>query len=228
MHSRVSALDRPVFTFRLRDLPALAGGVLVFWFVFNGPPIDRIAGVDLRFGLTGPASSIIWHWVGAALIIVWVLVIERRPLASLLLVRLRREDVNWVLWGAGAAIVAGTVLFLLSTEVAQGLDVIVAMGVSGVLLMVVTAAVTEEIVYRGYLAERFGCVARSRLIGAVASFILFVAPHVIHFGWQWLLGPVLGALAIAVSAYLRRNLWVAMLIHAAVNLPIVIPAIRAG
>lgn len=218
------AVNTPVFRFRGRDWFALAGGLLIYWFISGGPRIDSLWGVDLRFGLSGPIASVPWHWFAALVVLLWVRFAEGRPLSSLLFVRMTRDDWTWLAWGCGAALIVGVPLAFAGVTTGQGVDLIIGLGVPGVLLMIVTAAVTEEIIYRGYLAERLGALARSRWVGAIVSFVLFVIPHVTVFGWSWFLGPAAGAFAIAATALFRRNLWAAIIIHAAVNAPTLILA----
>ena len=51
------AVGTPSFVASRRDLAVLPLGLAVFWFVHNGPPVDRLGAVDLRWGLDGPLSS---------------------------------------------------------------------------------------------------------------------------------------------------------------------------
>lgn len=220
------AVGRPTFAPTRRDAVALQLGLLVFWFVWNGPPVAELFGVDLRFGLTGPPVTFVWHPLGAALLVAVVLFVERRRLASLLLVRPNGLDFEIAGFAFAGALVGQLLVGITEEQQSDaGIGMIVGLGVAQVIGMIVVAAVTEEVVYRGYLAERLGSLLRSRWAGAAVSFAVFVGPHIAFFGWQWLLGPAIGAVVIAATALVRRSLPGAMLVHAAVNLPLLIPTV---
>lgn len=218
---------------RPRLLASLLLGGLLIAGPYGGPPIDEIAGVDLRMGLSGPAAGDPWKWLGAGLLLAVVSRVERLDLSSLLLRRPSGRDLEWVLYAFGIVM---TWSWLMSRLVPQseneGVATIAAMGVAAVVVLIVTAAVTEEVVYRGFLAERLGALFGrrpwARWLGAVASLAIFVGPHVVFFGASWLLYHFPGALAVAALAAIRRNLFAAMALHLLVNLPILIPVVAAS
>ncbi|SDD31036.1 CPBP family glutamic-type intramembrane protease [Auraticoccus monumenti] len=218
---------------RARRLTGLGLGLVVIAVVYHGPPVDQVAGLDLRFGLTGPLAGDPWKWAGAALLLAVVVGVERLGPASLLLRRPSGRDLEWVLYAFGAFMVWSWGLSLLAPqEDNEGIATIARLGVAGVLLLILTAAVTEEVVYRGYLAERLGALLGrrpwARWVGALLSLAVFVVPHVVFFGPSWLLHQLPGAIAVAAVALLRRNLVAAMLLHLLINLPILVPTVLAG
>jgi len=210
----------------------LLGGVVVAG-VYGGPPVDSVAGVDLRFGLVGPLAGDPWKWSGAVLVVLVVLGVERLGPSSLLIRRPSGRDLEWVLYAFGGVMAWSWLLSLVAPqEDNEGIATIAALGVPGVLVLIISAAVTEEVVYRGFLAERLGALLDPRpwagWAGAAASLAVFVVPHVAFFGPSWLLHQLPGALAIAGIALIRRNLVAAMLLHLLLNLPILIPVVAAG
>ncbi|MBS4753252.1 CPBP family intramembrane metalloprotease [Nocardioides sp. zg-ZUI104] len=218
---------------RTRRLLALMLAALVILLVYGGPPVDDFAGIDLRFGLSGPLAGDPWKWAGAALLLVIVLRVERLSLTSLLLRKPSARDLEWVMYAFGVFMVWSWTLGMLAPqEDNDGISTIARLGVLGVLVLIVTAAVTEEIVYRGFLAERLGALfgrrQGARWLGAALSLAIFVAPHVHFFGPSWLVHQLPGTLAVAAVALLRRNLVAAMLLHLLINLPILIPTVLEG
>lgn len=210
---------------RPRLLLALALGALVIAFVYNGPPVDALFGLNLWFGLSGPISGDPWKWIGIVLLLVIVLRVERLTLASLLIRRPRWADVEWTLYAFGGLMVWAWIAGMIAPQEGNsGVEIIVRLGLAGILILIVTAAVTEEIVYRGFLAERLGALFGPRRwapwAGAGLSLAIFIAPHLAFFGPSWLLHQLPGALAIAAIALIRRNLVAAMLLHLMTNLPI--------
>lgn len=224
-----SGVDAPVFRAGARDVVALIVGLAIVVLIYDAGARRLVPGLDLSGGLTGPASTTWWKWSGALLLLAVVVLVERRRLASMLLVRPTGGDVSFAVYAFGAAM---TWSWLAGTFWPQGqndgVDAITGLGVGGVLILLVTAAVTEEVVYRGYLAERFGAVLRSRWAGAAVSLAVFVVPHLIVFGPSWLLHQLAGSLAVVTVALVRRNLWAAMLTHLLVNAPILIPTVLAA
>ncbi|TGO04356.1 CPBP family intramembrane glutamic endopeptidase [Serinibacter arcticus] len=208
---------------------ALIAGLAVVVLVYDAGARRLLPGLDLSGGLTGPASTTWWKWGGALLLLAVVILLERRRLASMLLVRPTGPDVTFAVYAFGAAM---TWSWLAGTFWPQGqndgIDAVTGLGVGGVIVLIVTAAVTEEVVFRGYLAERVGAILRSRLAGAGVSLAVFVVPHVLVFGPSWLLHQLAGTLALVTVALVRRNLVAAMLTHLLVNAPILIPTVLAA
>ncbi|MBL7257453.1 CPBP family intramembrane glutamic endopeptidase [Paractinoplanes lichenicola] len=182
---------------------------------FRGPPVDA---------LPGPLAGDPWKWLAALALVAIVLGVERKGLGSLLLRRPSKKDLEWVLYAFGIVMTWSWVMSLLAPQDDNdGIDTITSLGILGVSALIVTAAVTEEVIYRGFLAERLGTALRSRLIGAALSVVVFAIPHVVFFGPSWLLHQLPGTLALAAIALCRRNLPAAMLLHLLINLPILIP-----
>lgn len=222
------SIGTPAFAPRARDGWIFLAGLLIFWFVFNGPPAREIAGIDLRFGLTGPASSNPWKWGGALLLLALVFWGERRGLASLLITKPSGKDIEWAFYVFGGVMAWSWVASLIAPQEENvGVGMIVSMGIPGVLLLIATAAITEEIAFRGYLQERLGSLMRSRWIGAAVSLAIFIAPHVVFFGPSWLLHQLAGTLALVAFTLIRRNLVATMTLHALINAPILIPTVMA-
>lgn len=174
-----------------------------------------------------------WKWLGAALLLAVVSGVERLGPYSLMIRRPSERDLEWVLYAFGLVMawswVAGR---LAPQDDNDGIATIVSLGVAGVIVLIVTAAVTEEVVYRGFLAERLGALFGrrrwARPLGATLSLVLFVLPHLAFFGPSWLVHQLPGALALAGIALIRRNLVAAMLLHLLIDLPILIPTLLSS
>ncbi len=173
-----------------------------------------------------PAGAFPQMWLTSALLVGFVLLVERRPLSSLSITKPTGKDIKWAFYFFGAAV---TWLWLMSMVLSatqnDGVDSITSLSVVTVVGVIVTAAVTEEIIYRGYLLERIAKLTGALWVGALASFVLFVIPHVAFFGWTWLPTHGIGAVLIYVFYLWRRNLPATMLLHLLMNAPILIPTI---
>lgn len=188
------------------------------------PRLSRAMGLDT--GLTGPTSSIAWNTLAVAALLTYVLVVERRPLSSLGLVRPHPQHLEWAMYLFGIAMTwQWAVLTFWAPPTDDGTATIAAQPVVAVLGLIVSAAVCEEILCRGYPIERLSELTGRRWIAFALTVPLFVAPHVVFFGLPWLWTAGAGTVAIYVLYAISRNLPACMLLHLGVNLPILIPTI---
>lgn len=203
----------------------LVGGLLIAYLPVYGGWLARAAGADP--GDAGPWRAIPLNWSVVAVLLGYVFLVERRGLASLRLVRPTGKDVEWAWYIWGATMVYAWLVGRFRPQNGNiGIETISAMPVLVVLALVVTTAVTEEILWRGYAVERFAALCGDRLwLGALLSAVVFAAGHVPFFGAEWLLYQGSGALALYGYYVWRRNLVGVMLLHLLGNLPILIPTV---
>ncbi|BDI21702.1 abortive infection protein [Herbiconiux sp. L3-i23] len=191
------------------------------------PVATRMAGFELE--ITGPAASIVWNLIATGALLAYVLLVERRPLSSIRLVRPRGKDLEWalILFGChmGWSWLART---LWPPSADPGTATITAMPEVQVIALILSAAVCEEILYRGYPIERLTELTGHRVIAVALTAPIFVAPHLIFFDPQWLLYNGTGTLAIYVLYLWRRNLVACMVLHLGINAPILIPTVAAA
>lgn len=109
----------------------------------------------------------------------------------------------------------------------EGLDQITSMRPVVVLGIVITAAIGEEVFFRGYLIERLREGTGYLWVGALVSFAIFLIPHIQYFGMSWLNYHSMGAVMIYALYLSTRNLIAVMLLHLLVNLPIMIPTLAS-
>lgn len=84
--------------------------------------------------------------------------------------------------------------------------------------LVLTAAICEEFIYRGFAIEELGMLAGSRWFGAIVSLALFSLGHVGVYGFSTaLLIPATVGLVITLLYMFRKNLVVCMLVHAGMD-----------
>ncbi len=80
-------------------------------------------------------------------------------------------------------------------------------------ISVLRAAVSEEVIFRGYAIERLCELTGSRGIAAVVSCAIFTLAHVGPWGWSHIFVAGFGGLAFTCLYLWRRNLWLNMLAH---------------
>ncbi|MFS0713443.1 type II CAAX endopeptidase family protein [Microbacterium sp. 2P01SA-2] len=209
-------------------------GIGLAWSPMWLPEALRAAGADPRpplaaVGLTGPAAAIFWNTLATALVLAWVLGVERRRLSSLRIVRPTGKDLEWALILFGGAMAWSWLAQLIRPQAAPdaGSATIAALPVLTVAAMILSAAICEEILFRGYPLERLTELTGRRWIAVAATLPFFVVPHLFTFGFEWLLYHASGTAAIYALYLWRRNLVACMVLHAAVNAPILIPTVAA-
>lgn len=96
-------------------------------------------------------------------------------------------------------------------------------------LSVLTAGVTEEIIFRGYVIERFCELTGKSWLAVGISVIAFVLPHTFSWNLTHLVGVVLPLGLILSGIYLwKRNLLFNMIVHIVINLPLVFMALASN
>jgi hypothetical protein len=109
------------FTSKIKYIFIIALGLII---VYLPSYIHRLmAWVDVRIGPSGPASVMIWNWLAVVLLLGFIIYIERRRLASILLQKPNQKDIEWAFWFWGISM---SVTWLTNTlfppETNQGTD----------------------------------------------------------------------------------------------------------
>lgn len=97
-----------------------------------------------------------------------------------------------------------------------------------VLVAVVTAAVTEEILFRAYPVERLAALTGSPWPGAILGLVAFIILHAGSWNPAHVIGVVLPlGLLLALLYVWRRNLLIVIVAHVIVDIPLVVLSIGA-
>lgn len=172
-------------------------------------------------------------WSLAGTVLAFTVFGERRPLTT---IGFRPLSLPLIAVGVGAGVAMSLLVPLLSVVA----DVVVGTGPSDVVDLatqtpiwvltagVVTAGVTEEILFRGYSIERLIALTGRPWLSGLTSLAAFVTIHFPTKSVTHVLGVVL-PLGLALTAlYLwKRNLTLVIIAHLLVNAPIIILAIAA-
>lgn len=202
----------------------VALGLAIAYSPLWAPSVVRAFGMSLPGD--GPLTALWRNWIAVAVLLGYVAVVERRKLSSLLMTKPRPGDLQWAIYLFGAVMVYSWIIGVIRPQPANsGVETITALPVLGVIALILTAAITEEILFRGYPIERIAMLTGHRWIGAAISLAIFLVPHLVFFTPEWLLYQGPGTLAIYVLYLWRRNLYACMLMHLLINAPILIPTI---
>lgn len=170
-------------------------------------------------GARATALREIVYWAISAVLILFVVAVERRPLSS---IGLRAPGVSTVLFGLlGGAVAFGGIALLyifvlpkLGTDYGAKFGAVAALPMLLRVELVARAAVFEELFYRGFMIEHLTPLLRSRWIAALVSLAAFVAAHLGYWGWGSLLTVSWGGLVLTALYLWRRDLGANMLAHA--------------
>ena len=168
-------------------------------------------------------------WSGAIVVVAGVIAVENRPLTS---IGWQHMTIRGGIIAIGIGIVLSLlvpVLTLLISAIIPGAEeegtiaqVTETVPAWLIFISVLTAAVTEEILYRGYLIERLLDLTGHKWFSGAISVFVFVLVHAAGWNWQHVFGVVLPLGIILTALYLwRRNLFFVMIVHLVINLPLV-------
>jgi membrane protease YdiL (CAAX protease family) len=215
-------------TTRIAPLVALPVGVAL-WFLPTAVERARrlLSGNDtVNFNLV-----LISRWLAAALLLGFVLIVEKRTPASVGIRALRWRDILITVGVAVAALVAGVVLYTIligdgHDERSSSGQIMSTLSVVQSVHLIVNAAVVEELFFRGFLMERIIDLTRRPWLAALVSYVVFVGSHVPGSGWATALSVVAVGSVVFVGLYwVRRNLLLCVGAHAITNLPILAGAL---
>lgn len=173
------------------------------------------------------------QWIATGILVGFVVWVERRPLASV--------GAAWPAWSdlwlgvGGAAVGLLTFLAAISLRNALGFDanegplaMILQFPLWAVVLIVITAAVTEEVLFRAYPIERIAEITGSLWIAAAFSLVAFMLLHVPAWGISHLLN-ISGISIILVALYAwRRRLAPVVIMHFLTNFVLFVVAPTFG
>lgn len=165
--------------------------------------------------------EVIW-WSMVAVMLLYVHFVEWRPLSSIGFRRLSLREAGvaiavGIFTIAGLAFIYYVVLPALHLNEVPQMNAILATPLWWRLISVVRAAVSEEVLYRGYGIERLDELSGRRRFAAIFSWAAFTFAHVGYWGWAHLLIAGFGGGMLTLLYLWRRNLWVSMIAHALID-----------
>ncbi len=172
------------------------------------------------FGMAPIVSANLFWWAMAALVPLYVLLVERRPLSS---IGLKRPDWKTFAFGLGAVVacIAAMPLVMLALRALheQGQmgspqsNALAALPFWFRLQLVARAALAEEIVFRGYTIERVEQLTGSRVAAFVVSVATFTLAHLAYWGWGAMIGVATVGTIVTLLYQWRRDLGANMVAH---------------
>jgi membrane protease YdiL (CAAX protease family) len=187
----------------------------------GAPLAELFAGV--LFDETGLTALVIRDllvkWLLAGFVIGIVVFVERRSVSSIGVGKVGWKDVG----GAVLVFLVGAVSYPFTTPLIEslglettvgGIEQLATLPLVLVVALAVTAAVTEEVLYRSYPIERIGELTGSPAVGAGLTFALFFLFHIPFWGLGGTLQISVNAILVTLLYLWRRNLFACILSHA--------------
>jgi uncharacterized protein len=194
---------------------------LAFWGILFalGMPCLPISKWENEFAGTSHliGYEIIW-WAAIAALLLYVRLVEKRPLSSIGFRSIGMWDVIWailsgiLILAALAGIYYGILPALHLTE-DQQVGQLLATPFWWRLISVIRAAVGEEVLFRGYAIERGQELTGSRTVAAGLSWMIFTLAHIGPWGWGHLLIAGVGGGVFTLLYLWRRKLWINIIAH---------------
>jgi uncharacterized protein len=192
------------------------------------PLVGSLAGWS-EFSAARLGWGVVVHWLIFAAIVAWVILLERRDLASIGVRPLR-----W--WTLPLGLVAGTLIIGVAGSLIAALHLSSDTRFAGYLLsqswpvrllLVITAGVFEETAYRGYALERLTPVLGSKWLAAGVTVLCFAFSHIPAVGLSHVLPVLIVSIPVTLLYLWRRDLVLNMVAHATVDAIslLVVPAI---
>jgi len=165
--------------------------------------------------------EIIW-WALVVFLLAYAGLVERQPLSSFGFRTLTKVDfvaamVAALVMVAGLATIYFLVFPWLGISENNQIGVLLATPLWWRIISVIRAAVSEEMLFRGYAMERLEGLTGSQGVAATVSCVVFAAAHVGPWGWGHLLIAGFGGVMLTALYLWRRNLWVNIIAHAVVD-----------
>jgi membrane protease YdiL (CAAX protease family) len=164
------------------------------------------------------AIGAIVEWVLAIALLAVIFFWERLPLSS---IGIHRVTVQDVLWGVGGFLL-GLLTFFISAFVfsalhigttATGVKQLAAVPIGWRAFIVLTAGITEEILFRGYPIERLNMLTGRLGLSAALAYLIFVMVHIPLWGLGGAIQIGLWSIVVTGLYVWRRRLVSCMVMH---------------
>jgi len=163
-------------------------------------------------------SSVAVEWAITLILLGIVFLWERESLASLGI-----KVVTWrgLLWGL-AGFVVGALSFIATTPLvtalglsttSPGIEQLAQTPIALRIAIVITAGITEEILFRGYPIERLTSMLGRGVLAAGIAYLVFVLLHIPFWGWGGTIQIGIWSLIITALYVWRRDLLACMFMH---------------
>jgi membrane protease YdiL (CAAX protease family) len=199
--------------------PATLLGLFLALVVPTLPPVID----SVFFGTAETSARVVWgtvvHWANFAALIAVVLLVEHQRLTSIGL-----RPLTW--WTIPLGLVAGLLIIPISGFLASAVGAsadahftafLLSLPFATRLILVVTAGVFEETLYRGYALERLASLFGNKWLAGAVTVAFFTLAHLPAMGLAHLLPVFIVSVLITLLYLWRRDLVVNVIAHATID-----------
>jgi membrane protease YdiL (CAAX protease family) len=175
-------------------------------------------------------TGLIFQWVIILILFLIIFFWENNSFSSIGIKKIEKKD---LIWGFFVFIIQIITLFTSEKLVnylnltSQGIETtnILMLPTLTIIFLIITAGITEEIIFRGYLIERLNLLSNSLIMSAIVSYVLFILFHIPFWGIGGAIQISIWAIPITVLYIRRRNLTTCIIIHLIYDSTILIPVL---
>jgi membrane protease YdiL (CAAX protease family) len=207
----------------------------LFGFLFVSVISNRLQANSALSSNTTTLLEFLLVWILTGVVILIVLQGENRPLTSVGVKTITGKEVLLAIVIGIMLSLSVPVLTLIVSQIIpvseEGSIASVAESVPAFILLlgILTAGITEEVLFRGYPIERITEITGNKWVALAVSVVAFILPHVAGWNLTHVIAVVIPLGFVMAGLYLwKRNLIFNMIVHILIDLPLVFIALGSS
>lgn len=175
-------------------------------------------------------QGLIFQWVIVIILFLIIFYWEKKPIRSIGIKKISIKDIIWVVLVLFICFVG----YFFSTIIIEKMGLtaqnnyysdMLILPISIIIFSILTTSITEEIIFRGYLIERFNLLTNHLFLAAAISYFIFVLYHLPFWGVGGTIQVAIWAIPVTFLYVYTRNLTSCIIVHIITNATILIPLI---
>jgi len=174
------------------------------------------------------AIGLVLQWIVVIFLLLIIFFWEKKPLNSIGIKKITKMDVIWgfvvlIIQVLSNVVIERLVILLhLVSQSSETVHVLM-LPYSLKIFLVLTAGITEEIIFRGYLIERIDLLSGHLVFSAILSYFVFIIFHIPFWGFGGAIQIAVWTIPITILYVRRRNLTTCIFIHLIYDGAILVP-----
>jgi len=174
------------------------------------------------------AIGLVLQWIVVIFLLLIIFFWEKKPLNSIGIKKITKMDVIWgfvvlIIQVLSNVVIERLVILLhLVSQSSETVHVLM-LPYSLKIFLVLTAGITEEIIFRGYLIERINLLSGRLVFSAIISYFVFVIFHIPFWGFGGAIQMAVWTIPITILYVRRRNLTTCIFVHLLYDGAILVP-----
>ena len=174
------------------------------------------------------AIGLVLQWIVVIFLLLIIFFWEKKSLNSIGIKKITKMDVIWgfvvlIIQVLSNVVIERLVILLhLVSQSSETVHVLM-LPYSLKIFLVLTAGITEEIIFRGYLIERINLLSGRLVFSAIISYFVFVIFHIPFWGFGGAIQMAVWTIPITILYVRRRNLTTCIFVHLLYDGAILVP-----